>query len=50
MCLLNALQQRLTCSTAPWLPVGDPQMRRLPRQGDVATPVTVYDWVLQQRR
>ncbi len=29
MCLLKALQQRLTCSTVPWLPVGDPQMRRL---------------------
>ncbi len=29
MCLLKALQQRLTCLTMPWLPVGDPQTRRL---------------------
>ncbi len=29
MCLLKALQQRLTCPTVPWLPVGDPLTRRL---------------------
>ncbi len=29
MCLLKALEQRLTCPTVPWLPVGDPQTRRL---------------------
>ncbi len=29
MCLLKALQQRLTCPTVPWLPVGDPPTRRL---------------------
>ncbi len=29
MCLVKALQQRLTCPTIPWLPVGDPQTRRL---------------------
>ena len=29
MCLLKALQRRLTCPTVPWLPVGDPQTRRL---------------------
>lgn len=29
MCLLKALQRQLTCSTVPWLPVGDPQTRRL---------------------
>ena len=29
MCLLKTLQQRLTCPTLPWLPVGDPQTRRL---------------------
>ena len=29
MCLLKALQLRLTSTTLPWLPVGDPQTRRL---------------------
>ncbi len=29
MCLLKALQRQLTCSTVPWLPVGDPKTRRL---------------------
>jgi hypothetical protein len=29
MCLLKALQQQLTSATVPWLPVGDPQTRRL---------------------
>ncbi len=29
MCLLKALQQQLTCPTVPWLPVGDPEVRRL---------------------
>ncbi len=29
MCLLKALQQQLTCSTVAWVPVGDPQTRRL---------------------
>ncbi len=29
MCLLKALQRRLTSPTVPWLPVGDPQTRRL---------------------
>ncbi len=29
MCLLKALQQQLTCPTVPWLPVGDPAVRRL---------------------
>ncbi len=29
MCLLKALQRRLTSPTVPWMPVGDPQTRRL---------------------
>ncbi len=29
MCLLKALQQRLTCTGVPWIPVGAPQVRRL---------------------
>ncbi len=29
MCLLKSLQQRLTSPTVPWLPVGDPNTRRL---------------------
>ena len=29
MCLLKALQGQLTSPTVPWLPVGDPQTRRL---------------------
>ena len=29
MCLLKALQQQLTCPTPPWLPVGEPKIRRL---------------------
>ena len=29
MSLLKALQSKLTCTTTPWLPVGNPQMRYL---------------------
>lgn len=29
MCLLKSLQQKVTCCTHPWLPVGDPSTRRL---------------------
>ena len=29
MSLLKALQQRLTCTTLPWLPVGDPDVRAM---------------------
>ncbi len=29
MCLLKALEQDLTCPRVPWLPVGEPQTRRL---------------------
>lgn len=29
MSLLKALQQKLTCTTVPWMPVGDRQVRRL---------------------
>ncbi len=29
MCLLKTLQQQLTCPAVPWLPIGDPQTRRL---------------------
>ena len=29
MCLLKSLQQKVTCCSHPWLPVGDPETRRL---------------------